>query len=49
MELVKEFYRFFITRKKFWLLPILLVFILLGLLIVFTNGSAVTPFIYSLF
>lgn len=49
MELVKEFYHFFITRKKFWLLPILFVFILLGLLIVFTNGSAVTPFIYSLF
>jgi hypothetical protein len=36
-------------RKKFWLAPIILVLLLLGLLIVFAQGSAVAPFIYTLF
>jgi hypothetical protein len=37
------------VRKKFWLLPIILVLLMLGALIVLTQGSAVAPFIYTLF
>jgi hypothetical protein len=37
------------TRKKFWLLPLIVVMLLLGLLLVFAQGSAVAPFIYTLF
>lgn len=37
------------TRKKFWLIPILLVMVLMGVLIVLSQGSAVAPFIYTLF
>jgi hypothetical protein len=44
-----ELWTFLKVRKKFWLMPILLVMILLGGLIVLTQGSAVAPFIYTLF
>jgi len=44
-----EIWAFLKVRKKFWLLPILLVMIMLGGLIVLTQGSAVAPFIYTLF
>jgi hypothetical protein len=37
------------ARKKFWLLPIIIILLLLGILIVFTESSAVAPFIYALF
>jgi len=40
---------FLLARKKFWLLPIVLVVLILGGLIVFTQGSAVAPFIYAIF
>jgi len=45
----KELWGFLKTRKKWWLLPIIIMFFLLGLLIVFTEGSAIAPFIYTLF
>ena len=45
----KELLDFMRTRKRWWLVPIILVLLLLGLLIVFTEGSALAPFIYSLF
>jgi hypothetical protein len=45
----KEFWLFLKTRKKFWLLPLVILLLLMGLLIVFTSGSALAPFIYSLF
>ena len=48
-EFLKELWAFMKERKKFWLLPIILVLVLLGSLIVFTQGSAVAPFIYTLF
>jgi hypothetical protein len=48
-EFFKELWAFMKERKKFWLLPIILVLVLLGSLIVFTQGSAVAPFIYTLF
>jgi len=49
MYLIKELWLFMKVRKKFWLLPIILVLLLLGGLIIFTEGSAVAPFIYTLF
>jgi hypothetical protein len=48
-EFVIELWAFMKERKKFWLLPIILVMLLLGGLIVFSQGSAVAPFVYTLF
>jgi len=48
-EFVLELWAFMKERKKFWLLPIITVLMLLGSLIVLTQGSAVAPFIYTLF
>ncbi len=48
-EFVVELWAFMRERKKFWMLPIIIVLLLLGSLIVFTQGSAVAPFIYTLF
>ena len=48
-EFVLELWAFMKERKKFWLLPIIVVLIFLGALIVLTQGSAVAPFIYTLF
>ncbi len=49
MGLLREFWGFMKVRKKFWLLPIIIILLLLGALIVFTESSAVAPFIYALF
>ena len=49
MGFFKEFWAFLRERKKFWLLPILLMMLLFGGLIVLTQGSAVAPFIYTIF
>jgi len=46
---VMELWAFMKERKKFWLLPIIIVLVMLGSLIVLTQGSAVAPFIYTLF
>ncbi len=48
-SVVKEVWDFAKTRKKFWLLPILLVLISLGLLLFLVQGSALSPFVYTLF
>jgi hypothetical protein len=48
-EFVLELWAFMRERKKFWLLPIVLILVLFGGLIVLTQGSAVAPFIYTLF
>ncbi len=48
-EMIVELWRFMKERKKFWLLPIILCLVLLGTLIVLSSGSAVAPFIYTLF
>ena len=47
--LIKEFGQFLIERKKWWLAPIAIMLLLLGALIVLTEGSALAPFIYSIF
>ena len=49
MSFIKELWRFMSIRKKFWLLPIMLMMALFGALIVLSQGSAVAPFIYTLF
>ncbi len=49
MDLLKEMWSFLKVRKKFWLFPIIIILLLLGALIVFTESSAVAPFIYTLF
>lgn len=49
MSFIKDLWAFLRSRKKYWLLPILVMMALLGALIVFAQGSAVAPFIYTLF
>ena len=49
MSFIKEFWAFIRVRKKYWLMPILIMMALLGGLIVLAQGSAVAPFIYTLF
>ena len=49
MDFLKEFWEFLKVRKKYWLLPILLVLVLFGGIIVLSQGSAVAPFIYTIF
>jgi hypothetical protein len=49
LDLIKDLWGFMRARKKFWLAPIILIMLLLGGLIVLTQGSAVAPFIYTLF
>ena len=49
MSFLKEFWEFLRFRKKFWLLPILIVLVIFGGLIILTQGSAIAPFIYTIF
>jgi hypothetical protein len=49
MQFLKELWVFFKTRKKWWLIPIVLFLALFGWLIVLTQGSVVAPFIYTIF
>ena len=49
MEFFKDMLQFFMQRKKFWLLPLVTVLLLFGVLVVMTSGSAIAPFIYSVF
>ena len=49
MEFIKEFWQFIRIRKKYWLLPIIIVLVLFGGIIVLSQGSAIAPFIYTIF
>ena len=49
MEFLKEFLEFLKVRKKFWLMPIIIVLVLFGGLIILSQGSAIAPFIYTIF
>lgn len=49
MDLIKELWRYMRARKKFWLLPVFVVMLLLGALLVVAKGSAVAPLIYTIF
>jgi hypothetical protein len=49
VSLIRELWAFMKVRKKFWLLPIIVVLLLVGSLLVFAQGSALAPFIYTIF
>jgi Family of unknown function (DUF5989) len=49
MDFLKDLWGFLKTRKKFWLLPLIMVLLTFGVLIVLASGSAIAPFIYTLF
>ena len=49
MSFLKEFFKFMMVRKKFWLLPILLFLLIFGGFLVVSQGTAVAPFIYTIF
>jgi hypothetical protein len=49
LDLLKDLWAFMKERKKFWLAPIIIILLLLGALIVLSQGSAIAPFIYTLF
>jgi len=49
MDFIKDLWGFMKVRKKFWLLPIILSLLFFGTLIVFTSGTAIAPFIYTIF
>ncbi|MFL2679747.1 MAG: DUF5989 family protein [Alphaproteobacteria bacterium] len=48
-DFIKEFFKFLLQRKKFWLFPVIIVLLLFGILIIITQGTAVAPFIYTIF
>ena len=49
MDFLKDLWAFLKTRKKFWLLPLIIVLIFFGVILLVTSGSALAPFIYTLF
>jgi len=49
IELLKDLWAFMRERKKFWLAPIIILLLLLGVLLVLTQGSVIAPFIYTIF
>lgn len=49
MEFLKDLWGFLKVRKKFWMLPLIIILLLFGVLIVLTTGTAIAPFIYTLF
>lgn len=49
MEFLKDIFTFLMERKKWWLIPIIIALLLLGLLIIFAESSAIAPFVYPMF
>jgi len=49
IEFLKEFWGFLKIRKKYWLLPIIIILLIFGILIVLTQGTVIAPFIYTIF
>lgn len=49
MEILRDLWGFLSERKKWWLLPIILILLFIGALIMFTSGAAIAPFIYTIF
>ncbi len=48
-QIIKEFWQFLRERKRWWLVPIVFILMLMGAILIFAKGSALAPFIYSLF
>ena len=49
MSIIIELIKFFMARKKFWLIPMVLVFLIFGVLLILTQGTVFAPFIYTVF
>ncbi len=49
MDFIKDLFQFIVARKKFWLAPLIIILLLIGILVVIGGGSALAPFIYTLF
>lgn len=49
IDFIKEFSGFLVTRKRYWLIPVILILLFFSLLIVVSSGTALAPFIYSIF
>ncbi len=49
LKTLLQIFKFLKTRKKYWLLPIIIIFVLIGFLLVISEGSVIAPFIYTLF
>ena len=49
MDFIREFIKFLMQRKKFWLVPIIVIMMLFGILLIIAQNSVVAPFIYTLF
>ena len=49
MDFIKEFFKFLIVRRKYWLIPILIFLLMFGGFLVVTQGTAIAPFIYTIF
>jgi len=49
ISIIKELFEFLMKKKKFWIIPIIIILLLIGFLIILTEGSAIAPFIYTLF
>ncbi|HPW34670.1 MAG TPA: DUF5989 family protein [Candidatus Paceibacterota bacterium] len=49
MDFIKDLIKFMAVRKKWWLFPVIIVLLFIGVLIVFSSGSALAPFIYTIF
>ncbi len=49
MEVLKDLFQFLMERKKFWLIPIIIVLLFLSIILVFAEGSAISSFIYTIF
>ena len=48
-EIIKDLWAFLLERKKWWLLPVILILVTVGILLVLSSGTAVAPFVYTLF
>ena len=49
MDFLRDFWNYFKERKKWWLIPVIVILLIFGVLIVLSSGSAIAPFIYTLF
>ena len=49
LNFIKEFFEFLVERKKYWLFPVVIVLAIFGILIILSQGSAVAPFLYTIF
>ncbi len=49
MDLIKELIKYFLVKKKYWLIPMIIIFLIFGSLFILTQGTVLAPFIYTIF